>query len=246
LSVLAILKPITGITVAGGLTNPERLLTPDPKEVAVKTAAGVITIDIDLGSVQPVSAIYLGAMSGALDFTVTGGAASYTTTALSNMLVAPKLRAVAPRRALTTFTDQSWRFIRLTSTTSAAAAFQIGNLVVADAFRPTWGHEWGAGRGIGDTGIASRLISGGFGIMQGARFKTWDFSLGDLTDSEYEELFDLLWQIGETNPAVLCEDPDVTANLDARIHYGKFGKLDKYERLVPGATRWNLKFEEWV
>lgn len=246
MSVLSIIKPISVNSLSSGLTDQTRILTPDPKEVAVKTAAGTLQIDIDLGAIQPVDSIYLGALSSALDFTVTGGASSYTTTAVANLVVAPKLRAVAPRRNLLHFTAQSWRYIRLISTTLAPAGFEIGNLVVGDAFRPTWGHEYGGGRGIGDTGIATRLLSGGFGILQGSKFKTWDFSLGDLTDAELEELFDILYQLGETSPAVVCEDPDVTSNLDARIHYGKFGKIDRYERLVPGATRWNLKFEEWV
>lgn len=247
MSVLSIIKPASIFAVSSvELTDASRLLTPDPKEVAFRATAGTFGIDIDLGSAQTVDAIYLGGLSGPIDFTVTGGAGAYTTTAVANLVVAPKFRASAPRRNLLHFAPQAWRYIRLTTTTSAAAGFEVGNLVVGDAFRPTWGHEFGGGRGIGDTGIATRLLSGGFGILAGSRFKTWDFALGDLTDAELEELFDILYQLGETNPAVVCEDPDITSNLDARIHYGKFGKIDRYERLVPGATRWNLKFEEWV
>ena len=245
MSVLAILKSHALAIAASTLTNPTRLLTPDPKETAFMTAAGTASIDIDLGAVKIVNAIFLNAVLGAQSFTVTGGAAAYTTTAVADLVVAPKYSGLAPRKNLITFADQSWRYIRLTGAL-APINFSIGNLLVGDAFRPTWGHQYGGGRGVGDTGAASRLLSGGFGINPGARFKTWDFKLGDLTDAEIDELYDLALSVGETSPIMVCEDADITANLDARIHYGLFGKIDKFARLIPGATEWGFKVEEWV
>ncbi len=247
MSVLGIIKPLPLTIASTNLTDGARLTTVDPKEVAYLAAGpNTVAIDIDLGSIKTVSAIYLGAVSSALDFTVTGGAAAYTTTAVANLVTANKLSGLSPRKNILFFADQSWRYIRLLSPATTAAGFEIGNVIVGDAFRPTWGHEYGGGRSVGDTGVKSRLLSGGFGIMQGARFKTWNWTLGDLTDAEVEELFSFALDVGETNPVVVCEDPDITSNLDARTHYGLFDKIETYERLAPGLTRWNFKIEEWV
>lgn len=247
MSVLSILKPHAVSALSSTLVDGFRLLTADPKEVGyMPNVVSQMTIDVDLGSIKPVSSIYLGAMSGALDFQVQGGAAAYTTNLIGNVAVAPKGSGVGSRKWLASFAEQSWRYVRLTSTTNAPNLFEIGNLVVGKAFRPTWGHEYGGGRGVGDTGAVTRLQSGGFGINPGARFKAWDFTLGDLTDAEVEELYDIALEVGVTNPIVVCENPDITAGLDARIHYGLFAKLDRFERLIPGATKWNLKVEEWI
>jgi hypothetical protein len=245
MSVMSFLRPVAAIVAASTLTDATRVLTSDPKEVAYMAGAGTVTIDLDLGSVQEISAVFIGAMSSALTFTVTGGAAAYTTESAGSISVADKLKAVAPRRNFALFAPKNWRYIRLEAT-GAPAGLEIGNVVVGDAFQPTWGHEWGAGRGVGDTGTAQRLLSGGFGINRGARFKTWDWTLGDITDAEVRELTDLCLTVGETAPLVICEDPDQTAGLDERLYYGKFAKLERYERLVPGATRWSFKVEEWV
>lgn len=245
MSVMTFLRPVAATVAASTLTDLTRILTADPKEVAYMAGAGTVTIDLDLGSVQEISAAYLGALSSALTFTVTGGSASYTAESAGNIAVANKFRAVAPRRNFATFAPKNWRYIRLQAT-GAPLGFEVGNVIVGDAFQPTWGHEWGAGRGIGDTGTSQRLLSGGFGINRGVRFKTWDWTLGDLTDDEIRELTDLCLEVGETSPLVICEDPDQTTGLDERLYYGKFAKLERYERLIPGATRWSFKVEEWV
>lgn len=246
MAVAAIFAPVSTAAIAAStLTDSGRLLTASPKEVAYKAGAGTVTIDIDLGAIMPVSAIYLGGMSSALNFTVTGGTVGYTTTAIGVSTTAHKLSGLAPRKTMMTFTELNVRYIRLDGP-AAPDGFQIGNLVIGKAFRPTYGHEWGAGRTIGDTGSATQLLSGDFGILDGARFRQWDFTLGDLTDDEVEALDDFLMTVGNTRQVVVCEDTAQTNYLDARTHYGLFDKIDKFERLIPGATKWSLKVKEWV
>lgn len=247
MSVLAIIKPYKPAAEGSTLSNSPNLYTADPKEVGIAlTGLSSAVIEIDLGSIKPVSAVYVGAQSHSRFFDITGGASSYNSDFIGSPTVANKLSGVAPFKNLVVLTTPlNLRYIRL-NLYDVAIGSTIGNVIVGKAFRPTWGHEYGEGRGVGDTGSATRLLSGGFGINPGARFKTWDFTLGDLTDAEVEELYDIALSVGTTNPIVVCENPDLTDNLDARIHYGLFSKLDRFDRLIPGATKWNLKVEEWV
>lgn len=245
MSNMSIIRPLPVSAIAGSMTDAERMLTPSPKEVSYSSATAARTIDIDLGSAQDVGAIYLGGVSATANFTITGGLGSYTTTALGTAVVAPKSSSENPRQYLLMIDPpQSLRYIRLSA--NLTSGDEIGNLVVGETFQPTLGHEYGGGRAIGDTGGATRLMSGGFGIESGATFGTWEFTLGDLTTDEIEALYTMLKKVGMTKPMVVVENPDVTANLHNRIHYGLFEKISKYERLTPGETRWALQIGEWV
>lgn len=240
---LSIIRPLAA-TIAGSMTNAARMATPDPKEVAYSNGAAARTIDLDLGSVQTVGAVYLGGVSGTTSFTVTGGTAGYATTAFGNIDVAPKRTAIAPRQYLLQLEPTALRYIRLSA--ALADGFEVGLAIAGERFTPTWGHEWGAGRGLVDTGTASRNRAGGFGVNPGAIATSYDWTLGDLTDEEREALFDMLRKVGETNPMIVCEDPAQTADLDARLHYGLFQRLEKYERRSVGITRWSLRLEDWI
>lgn len=243
MSNVAIMRPLAA-TVAGNMTNASRMATPDPKEVAYSAGGAARTIDLDLGAAQNVGAIYLGGVSGTTAFAVTGGAGGYTESALGNILVAPKRTATAPRQYLLTFAPASLRYIRLSA--ALADGFEVGVATALERFTPTYNHEWGASRTLLDTGSAQRLISGGFGINKGAVVPGWTFTLGDLLDDEREVLFDMLRKVGETSPIVIAEDPDVTADLDARLHYGIFQRIGGYERPSLGITKWALTVADWI
>lgn len=242
MSVLAIIRPLPA-TYGGNMTDAARMGTPDPREVAYSTGSGARTIDMDLGSVQSVGAIYLGGATFAGSFQITGGVAGYTETVIGDILSAPKRTAVSPRQYLATFPPINVRYIRLSANLNNG--WEVGVAVAGERFSPTFGHEWGAGRYLADTGTATRNRAGGFGVDPGAVVAGWEFTLGDLTDEEREVLFDMLRKIGETRPVIVAEDPDVTPDLDARLHYGLFQRLEKYERVQTGVTRWALKVEEW-
>lgn len=242
MSNLSVNRPLAA-TIAGNMTNPTRMSSPDPKEVAFSNGALARTIDIDLGAAQMVGSIYLGGVSGSTTFAVTGGTAAYTTTALGDILVAPKRTAIAPRQYLLQFDPISLRYIRLSAT--LADGFQVGIAAACERFTATYGHEWGAGRYLEDTSNVARNRAGGFGIDKGAIVPGYDFTLGDLTDEERESLFDMLRKVGESSPVIVAEEPDVTNDLDARLHYGLFQRLEKYERRSVGITRWSLKVSDW-
>lgn len=243
MTILSINRWLAG-TVAGTMTNPSRMATWDPKEVAYSNGAGARTIDIDLGAVQSVGSIYLGGVNGTTTFAVTGGAAAYTTTALGNIVVAPKRTAVAPRQYLLEFAPVNFRYFRLSA--NLADGFEVGIAAACERISPSWGHEFGASRTLEDMSNVTANRAGGFGIDAGAIVPGYSFTLGDLTDEEREALFDLLRKTGQSNPIIVAEDPAVTNDLDARLHYGLFQRLEGYERRSPGITRWALKMRDWI
>lgn len=247
MSNLAIIRPLPGAAyVNGALTNGARIFTPDPKEVA--TGNGDSFFRVDLGRVETVSAIYLGGNIGRRGFRWRGGAASYVETALRNIGPAQKRTDVGPFQILDIFDPVALRYLEFYTDTGGGfgPAEGIGVLAIGETFRPTFGHEWGAGRYLVDTSTVSRNRAGGFGIDRGAIVPGWEFTLGDLTEEERERLFDMVRKLGESSPVIVCEDPDNTADLDARIHYGLFQRLEKYDRQSVGVTRWSFKVEEWT
>jgi hypothetical protein len=232
--------------VGGGFTDGGRALTPDPKEVAVAGAAAT-NFRFDLGSAQMVSAVYLGAASASLaGITAFGGVVDVYENNLGALSPAQKRTAAAPYKYYLQFPALSLRFIEFNRPASFPVGFEMGLAIAGERFSPTWGHEWGAGRFLSDTSSVSRNRAGGFGIERGAVVPGWDFTLGDLTLEETEQLFDMMRKVGESAPVVVAEDPDASNDLDARIHYGLFRRLEKYERASVGVTRWSLKVEDWI
>lgn len=243
MSRVVIIRPLAA-AIAGNMTSPERMATPDPKEVSISPDAGARSIDLDLGAARTVGALYLGGVSSAVAFTATGGVGAHAEFNLGNLLAAPKRTAGAPYRNLLVIEPRELRYVRLSA--NVPAGFEVGLAMAGELFRPGYNHEWGAGRYLVDTSTVARNRAGGFGIDQGAIAVGWDFALGDLTDDDAANLFDMLRKVGESNPAIVCEDPDVTPGLEERTHYGLFQRLEKYERQSLGVTRWSLKIEEWI
>lgn len=243
---MAIMRPTPISAIGGTFEGVARLLTPDPKEAAV-TAGGAKTIDIDLGSAQAIDTLFLGYTndSGAGSLAVTYGAGSYTTTALAAVPVAAS-NLFAPRRHFVSVLDAPIvaRYIRLSAT--FPAGFSAGAIAVGHAFRPTWGYETGGGRFITDTGSATRLFGGGFGIDEGARVGGWKWTLGDLQNAEVDQLYAIAMDRGTTRTLLVVEDPDQTAGLCERTHWGLFQGLDAYERVDPLNTKWALTVGDWA
>lgn len=252
---LIVLAPyeVAGLTADRG-SGVANLLTVDPREVWADAASGgVATFRIDLGAVREVDTIFLGhaiPLPAATAWTIRGGAASYT----AGLLMARSAMRVvdgagrAPERShgLWTGTPAMVRFLQIEiEQPSGAQPLAIGTLLVGKAFEAEFNQEWGGGRGVIDTGRASRLPGGGFAIVHGMRKGSYSWSLGDLSVDETDALYDIQLQCGETQPLLVVEDPDRTVGQFYRIHYAKFANLKAYKRRNQAQTRWEFEVEQW-
>lgn len=247
------LDSVAGVSASRG-SGAANVLTNDPKEVWSDSAVGSIAdIDIDLGSVRAVNTVSLhglyDAAAGAT-WSITGGTTGYFDVALKAY---GPLRAIDgaesrnPTHSLWAGSTFNIRYLRISLIQPAGQpVLKIGRVLAGTCFIPTFNKEWGAGRGIVDTGSATRLPSGGIATVEGARFGSYAWTLGDLTDVEVETLYGLQRAHGETLPLLVVEDPDATYGQAERIHYGCLVSLRRFERRSPGRTRWEFTVEEWI
>ena len=250
-------QPIVAVTNTGGIGSPGNILTPDPKEVATLSGSAQWTFDVDLGAAYLVDSFFLGhhnlPADGASGLgTITGGTASPTTTTFSSAAPgssrAPSSFA-APRRQhdfLRLGAPVNARYFRIWVNNAQPGTRYFGIFAVGLAFQPAFNHEWGSGRQPIDLSSVSELPSGGFGIEPGAKKSAWKFQVGDLSDTETQILWDLAEQVGISMPVLVCEDPDRTAGLNERLHYGLFTNPEAYERMSPNRARWSFQVKQWV
>ena len=246
--------PIASVTATRG-HDAVLLLTRDPKEVWTDGPAGGSTeLRIDLGAARTIDTVFLGALyraAGAATWSITAGVAAddEMTVAASAALRAPEAagRVSAVSHALWHGEAFSARYITITvSQPAGSLPLQAGSVMVGAAFVPTWNKEWGSGRGVIDTGTATRLPSGGLATVEGARLGSYAWTLGDLTDAETDAMYGIQLDVGETLPVLVVEDPAATTGLRQRIHYGRLVSLRKYERREAALTRWEMAMEDWI
>lgn len=252
---ILILRPTAiGAIAASRGSGATNLLRPSPNEVWIDSAVGTVaTIDVDFGSMVVIDTVFLGSITGpalAARWAITGGLAGY-----AEMMVKADGPLRVPDRAgmVAVNTHAFWhggevalRYLRLSITQPAGAApLSIGVLMAGDAWQPTYNQEWGAGRGVKDTGSVTRLPSGDFSSVTGARYATYKWTLGDLTEEEADWLHDLAMDRGESRVVLVVEDPDWTPGLRARLHYGLLTGLRPNERRNPAQTRWDGQIEDW-
>lgn len=253
---MLILRPVDIAAIAAsrgsGVAN---LLRPSPKEVWVDNAVGTAaTIDVDFGSMVVIDSVFLGSIIGpalAARWTISGGLAGYdeiTIKADGPLRVPDRPGRFAPNtHAFWHGDEQLVRYMRISLTQPVGSApLAIGVIMAGDAWQPTYNQEWGAGRGVKDTGSVSRLLSGDFALVEGARYGTYKWTLGDLTDDEADWLHDLAMDRGESRVVLVVEDPDWTPGLRARLHYGLLTGLRPNERRNPAQTRWDCQIEDWA
>lgn len=246
--------PIAAIAASRG-SGAANLSTADPKEVWTDSEAGsAVTIDLDLGAIRSIDTVYLGhvhdAAAGAV-WTITGGAGGYADTVLK---AAGALRVPEAAGRFASRSHGLWfgaaaavRYIRITLTQPGGSPpLAAGVLLIGRAFQPGLNREWGSGRRPIDTGTATPLPGGGFGVAEGARKSAFAWTFGDLTADEVEALEATAEDRGETRPVLVVEDPDATAGLWSRIHYGLFQRFRAFERRNRAQTRWELEIEQWV
>lgn len=246
--------PIAAVATSRG-SGGANLLTPDPREVWMDTATGAVTLDLDLGQVRTINTIFLGYLqpaAAAATWAITGGTTDYTSVfiATSAALRVPDVAGRSPALSHALWfgeaTTASVRYVRLTVTQPAGSSpLSAGVVMVGRSFTPSWGHEWGSGRRPIDTGSVTALPDGGFAVVEGVRKSSWAWTLGDLTDDEVDTLFEISLDRGESRPLLVVEDPDRTAGLRRRVHYGIFRQFREYERASKGRSRWELRIEDW-
>ncbi|QPL39395.1 hypothetical protein IT881_15250 [Erythrobacter sp. A30-3] len=253
---LIVLSPaeIAGITASRGAATVSNLLKADPREVWRDTQAGsVVTLSIDLGTVQAINTVFLGHAAPLPDntlWTITGGATGYTQTTL---LAQRPMRVADPSSSRPDRSHGLWygtakqvRYLRIEILQPAGQSpIAVGSFLAGKAFQAQFNNEWGAGRGVIDTGRATRLQSGGFATIEGVRLGSYSWSFGDLDSEEVDELYDIQLQCGTTKPVLVVEDPTQSTGQFHRIHYSKFVSLKPYKRRSPAQTRWEMEVEQW-
>jgi hypothetical protein len=239
-----ILSPLPVAAVVGGWL-PANLLTEDPREIWTAAAGATPQLQVDLGGARTFDTIFLGhaalTQAAALAVSVDGGAQQQVGFAL------PRLAWRTAHGLLVLDAPVTGRNLTLTITVAAAdQPFRAGVLMVGLSFRPIWPHEWGGGRLIFDCGTRTQLAGGGFGVAPGARKAGWQWTQGDLTDDEREQLHAILLDRGETRPVLAVEDYAATTGLCERIHYGTFDRIDADERRDVNLNRRALRVEDWL
>lgn len=244
MSVLAIVQPLPIAAIGGTLEGVQRLVTPSPREAAV-SGAGNRTIDIDLGTATRFDTVFVGYSRNAADsFSASCGAADFTGTPLPALPIASS--RLARRRHFLSVYDAplTARYIRLGMAMNAGT--ELGVVAVGLAIRPSLGHEWGSGRFVTDTGSATRLAGGGFGLAPGARAGGWQWTLANLSDDEADAIYGLQLNVGSSSTILVAEDPAPTPGLNERIHWGVITKLEANERRAIADTKWDMRVEDWA
>ena len=246
--------PIAAVGADRG-TGAANLMTRSPKEVWADTADGsIVRINIDFGVPILVDTVFLGFVSPPIagaTWSAVGGLAAHGEFTVFNTralrAVDSATRAPARTHALWNGAAQSMRYLRLLLTQPAAAGpLSAGIVMAGEAWRPTFNMEFGSGRRVIDTGTVAQLADGGFAAVEGARKRQFDWTLGDLSRAETDELEELLLDHGESVPLLVVEDPDATTGQRNRIHYGLFVGLKAYERANSAQTKYAFSFEEWI
>lgn len=264
MSNILIMAPWTPFAVSTSRgTGTANLLKASPKAVWQDSLndGSDAHINIDLGGdalIDTVALIGTNAAAGAA-WAITSGTAVENSYTASQRTVVPSPPLRAPSAAPQQFRPVVWpalhvaaapftaRYIRVyVNQPGGAGAMQVGAVLAGLAFRPTWNKEWESGRGFIDTGTRTRLPDGGLAVVEGVAVPTYQWVLGDLSDDEIELLWALKRDRRTTRPTLVVEDPDATAGLAERIHYGTFTNIEAFSRRQASKSRWACQFEDWL
>lgn len=235
---ILICEPATISSVSARGSGSGNLLTPDPREVWTDTGGtGLAIIDIDLGVQRPINAVALCCLfnaSPAATWFIQGGIGGQAEFLIQDYAAfrvperAGALRMMS--HALWAGPSQMARYIRIAIDQPEGAPLTAGRLIVGDAFQPKYNKEYGSGRGVKDGSTVTRLPSGSVAVVEGARYATYGWTLGDLSEDEADRLYEMQLSVGESQPVLVVEDPERTTALRNRIRYGALTGLRAFDR----------------
>lgn len=136
-------------------------------------------------------------------------------------------------------------YVRDTTPQNPEAVIRLGTLGIGRRWSPAFNFELGGGRRIQDRSSMRDMPGGEIAGLRGARVPVTRVSWGDMTDAELLSLWDILSDVGESEPVFLIEDPDPTTGQCERIHYG-LQTSDFYERSMADKSRIELRLKEWL
>jgi len=213
---LKIVSPMFGVSIVdtnNTVDNEAALLRPDPREVAVLNGPTNV-LQFDLGSPKIIDTIFLGYNTfgddAYVDFVTIsntqGVGSAYTgysgdlSLTVTPVAANPNLRHGVIQLANPMVGQQFYLRIK--------GAGNLGVVAVGNSFTARWGTEWSAGRPLLDTSTVERLPSGGFGIDPGQIVGGYQWTFGDLQDSERISLYRIIRSVGTHKPILVIEDPD--------------------------------------
>lgn len=154
------------------------------------------------------------------------------------------------RGAVVAGTAVTVRYLRVyfeeVASTNPYGLFSLGTLAVGRRLQPNFNYEFGGGRRVQDRSTIRELPGGEIGRNLAARVPITRVTWGDLTDAELRSLWSLLLDVGESEPVLLCEDPDPVTGQNEGLHYGTLSALDFFERSAPDKSRIELRLREWL
>lgn len=230
------------------------LVSPDPLVIWQTALGGALTLDLDLQADTAIDTVFLGYTDPVSSATweIRGATASEGTGHLTNpgsvIMATDDLiltEAISPYHAFWTGAEHTMRHLRI-NLTNTGANFAAGVLQVGKSWRPTWNYEWESGRSLTDFSAKERLPSGTLSIDTRGIVADFRWTLGDLDDAELRQLWTIMKQHGASRPLLVVEDPDDTAGLNERLHYGVMKDLQRYSRTEAQKTKWEFTFEDWL
>lgn len=248
---LVMVRPLPfTIASSANMTNSANLLTATPKEAATLANNTLPNVVLDLGASVSIDSFFIGYLSRPLDaLSVLADNANPPTTVVQASfapVATSSLYTPVYHHPVVLAAPVTARYVKLSLDTAAGADTTAGVICVGKSVQPSWGHEYGSGRPIEDTGNVERLFDGGFGKYDGVVAGGYQWTFGDLSDAELTALFALAKDRGQTREILVIEDPDQTDGLNERTHWGIFDRLETYERQVPGASRYSFKVRDWA
>ena len=240
-------ESISATAVSSG-TGAANLLTRSPREVWVASSTAAQIIDIDLGIARPIDSFFLGATNADAAASWTISKATGLGAGLTAIKAAGAMRAAdsmgPPHHAFHRLAEPvTSRYFRLSLAQGGADPLYVGRLIVGLAFEQ-W-REFGGGRQPVDTGSRQSQSDGGFGTSDGVVKALFNWTFGDLTNTEINRLWGISARLGLRKPCVVVEDADLAEGQNEAIHYGVFARFQSYERREADWGRWVFSHEEW-
>ncbi len=236
------------LTSADRIDGPARLASPEPKEVAV-TLGGPTHAHFAIPR-QPIDTVFLGFSSPLPANTLHCWSLADGRDAIFmgwlNPVVRPGRSVGHALLNLAQPIDTQRVAIVADGNFNLPAGLQLGVLAVGRAFRSQIGYDFGHGRGVIDTGSATRRRDGGFGIQRGARASSWTWTLGELSLDETDRLHDLLLDVGETASVLVCEDVARAATDPRVLHWSLLKGIEPYARDEVALSRWGFQLQDWA